>query len=328
MYTFALQYFMKKKVFYRITSLILAILMFFTSVGFSADFHFCKGELQSFSFLGEAESCHTVKKSCPNHVNMIITDSPKKDCCSNKTIEVDDLDIDFNVSPDVELTDIIVQLKKVILPGNSKMFIATTEGKIFVHENTKLLNKSVTVTDAGFTTAILNQLAQSRNVTHEKLSDEDLYIYVAPIKGTHLNSVVFVNYDSVVAPLYDTLYSQLLVTFIAIAVCAFLLTLLCRVLFIPLANVSDALALIAQGGGDLTQRIDIKTNDEVGELASNFNTFVGSLQALIVHVRGQAGELEQLAQFGAGSSDKAVSDLNQQKLEITLVATAVTEMTA
>jgi hypothetical protein len=106
MYTFALQYFMKKKVFYRITSLILAILMFFTSVGFSADFHFCKGELQSFSFLGEAESCHTVKKSCPNHVNMIITDSPKKDCCSNKTIEVDDLDIDFNVSPDVELTDI------------------------------------------------------------------------------------------------------------------------------------------------------------------------------------------------------------------------------
>ncbi len=102
---------MKKSALYRITSLVLALLMFFTSVGFSADFHFCKGELQSFSFLGEAESCHTYKKSCPNHPNMVITGKSEKDCCSNKTIEVDDLDTDFNVSPDVELTDI--QLKFV-----------------------------------------------------------------------------------------------------------------------------------------------------------------------------------------------------------------------
>jgi methyl-accepting chemotaxis protein len=130
----------------------------------------------------------------------------------------------------------------------------------------------------------------------------------------------------VVGPLYEALYSQLFVAFIAIAICAVLITILCRVLFIPLANVSDALALIAQGGGDLTQRINIKTDDEVGDLANNFNTFVGSLQGLILHVRGQAKELEQLAQFGASNSDKAVGDLEQQKQEITLVVTAVSEM--
>lgn len=83
--------------------------MLFTSVGFSADLHFCKGELQSFSFFGEAESCHAMKKSCPNHSNMVVSDKAEKDCCSNKTIEVDDLDTDFNVSPDAELTGL--QLK-------------------------------------------------------------------------------------------------------------------------------------------------------------------------------------------------------------------------
>ena len=229
---------------------------------------------------------------------------------------------------DVELTDIVQQLKRVILPGDSTMFIATKEGKIFVHENTKLLNKPVNVTNSEFTASALKRLAQSNNISHEILAGEDLYIYVAPIQGTRLNSVILINYDSVVEPLYDALYGQLLVAFIAIAICAFLLTILCRVLFIPLAHVSDALALIAQGGGDLTQRINIKTDDEVGELAKNFNTFVGSLQELIIHVRGQAGELEQLAQFGASSSDKAVGDLQQQKQEITLVATAVAEMTS
>jgi methyl-accepting chemotaxis protein len=227
---------------------------------------------------------------------------------------------------DVELTDILDQLSNVILPGDSEMFIATKEGKIFAHKNTSLLNKAVNVIDPEFTTSALNRLAKSNNVSLDTLSGEDVYIYIAPIEGTRLNSVVLVNYNSVIGPLYDALYSQLLVAFIAIAACAFLLNLLCRVLFIPLAHVSNALALIAQGGGDLTQRINIKTDDEVGELANNFNTFVGSLQALIKHVRGQAGELEKLAQFGASSSDKAVGDLQQQKQEITSVATAVAEM--
>ena len=85
--------------------------MLCTSVGFSADLHFCKGELKSFSLFGKAESCHTVKKSCPHHANMVVIDQSEKDCCSNKTIELDDLDSDFNISIDAKLTDI--QLKFV-----------------------------------------------------------------------------------------------------------------------------------------------------------------------------------------------------------------------
>lgn len=97
---------MNKSVSHRVTSLVLAVLMFCTSVGFSADLHFCKGELKSFNLFGEAESCHTIKKSCPHHENMVISDDIEKDCCSNTTIEIDDLDSDFNVAPDVELTDL------------------------------------------------------------------------------------------------------------------------------------------------------------------------------------------------------------------------------
>lgn len=87
----------------------MAFLMFFTSVGFSADVHFCKGEFKSFSFIGEASSCHTAKKSCPHHANMVVEDKSEKDCCSNQTFEVDDLDVDYNVSAEVELTDIQIQ---------------------------------------------------------------------------------------------------------------------------------------------------------------------------------------------------------------------------
>jgi len=94
---------------YRITCLIMAFLMLFTSVGFSADVHFCKGEFKSFSLVGEASSCHTAKKSCPHHANMVTEDGNEKDCCTNQKFEVEDLDVDYNVSAEVELTDLQVQ---------------------------------------------------------------------------------------------------------------------------------------------------------------------------------------------------------------------------
>ncbi|MBP3153960.1 HAMP domain-containing protein [Aliivibrio fischeri] len=45
-------------------------------------------------------------------------------------------------------------------------------------------------------------------------------------------------------------------------------------------TVSDALADIANGEGDLTVRINVKSDDEVGKLADNFNHFVSRLHAM------------------------------------------------
>ena len=44
---------------------------------------------------------------------------------------------------DVEITDIISGLDKVILPGEGYMFIANQQGNVFTHKDTKLLNQPV-----------------------------------------------------------------------------------------------------------------------------------------------------------------------------------------
>lgn len=96
---------MKTKAFHRIIALVMAFLMFFTSAGFSVNVHYCKGELKSFSLIGEAESCHAAKKSCPHHAKMQIEEDKASDCCSNETVVVDDLDTDFNVAQNAEFTN-------------------------------------------------------------------------------------------------------------------------------------------------------------------------------------------------------------------------------
>jgi hemerythrin-like metal-binding protein len=64
-------------------------------------------------------------------------------------------------------------------------------------------------------------------------------------------------------------------------VIAFVLT---RIIITPIKKVVAALKDISQGDGDLTQRIDINTRDEIGELAKWFNAFISRLNHIIVDI--------------------------------------------
>ncbi|MEZ8104533.1 methyl-accepting chemotaxis protein [Vibrio cortegadensis] len=225
---------------------------------------------------------------------------------------------------DVEITDILNSMEKVILPGEGYMFIANDKGNIFTHPNTKLLNKPVSELGLNFPT--LQQAANSNSDMQVELNGEQYVIYAKSIEGTSLMTVSVINYNSLVAPLFDAVYGQILVTGIVVIICTLLFNLLCNILFRPLNYVSEALAQIANGSGDLTQRIHVENEDEVGELAHNFNTFVASLQNLIGHIRQQSHQLTDQSDQSAKRANSSVNELNLQQQEITMVATAVTEM--
>ena len=227
---------------------------------------------------------------------------------------------------DVEIKNIISQLDNVELPGSGYMFIANDQGNIFAHADTSLLNQPTNYKDSDLTDRLLARLANGRHVERVDINGTDSYLYVAPIAGKPLQTVIVIDAKSVLDPLYSTLYEQMFLTLLVVVVCAFLFNLLCMYLFKPLQQVSSALGVIAQGGGDLTQRINIDTQDEVGDLARNFNQFVASLQTLIRHVRHQGEELGESASQSESRADKQAMELQRQQDEITMVATAVTEM--
>ena len=81
--------------------------------------------------------------------------------------------------------------------------------------------------------------------------------------------------------------SQGLITFVSICAMIFgsiIAFLLIRIIIKPIQKVAWALKDIFEGDGDLTKRIEIKTKDEIGELANSFNEFVGKLNNIIVDV--------------------------------------------
>ena len=72
----------------------------------------------------------------------------------------------------------------------------------------------------------------------------------------------------------------------------------------PILKVVQGLRDVSEGEGDLTSRLEVKTKDEVGELAGCFNTFMAQLQKMMKEVAGNAEKLNR--------SSSELSDLSGQ----------------
>ncbi|MBU1193662.1 MAG: methyl-accepting chemotaxis protein [Proteobacteria bacterium] len=71
-----------------------------------------------------------------------------------------------------------------------------------------------------------------------------------------------------------------------------------RGITLPLNAAVDGLKDIAQGEGDLTTRLEIRTRDELGQLCENFNTFMEKMQKIIRDIAGNTQQLDNsTAQF-------------------------------
>ena len=94
----------------------------------------------------------------------------------------------------------------------------------------------------------------------------------------------------------------------------------------PLHNASAALINIGQGEGDLTQRLQVDTADEVGEVASGFNAFAQKIQQLITEVKQVVTALSHAASSMQQIVQLTDNDASTQKAETTQVAAAVYQM--
>ena len=99
------------------------------------------------------------------------------------------------------------------------------------------------------------------------------YAPVAP-----LNWLVFVDVpsDEAYAPLYNSITRSGGILFVALALALFAALVLTRKMVVPIRALHDGAARI--GGGDLTQRISIRTDDELEALGDQFNNMARQLE--------------------------------------------------
>jgi methyl-accepting chemotaxis protein len=96
----------------------------------------------------------------------------------------------------------------------------------------------------------------------------------------------------------------------------------------PINEITKQMQDIASGNGDLTGRINIKREDELGQLAIQFNTFVERIQQIVIQGTISAAQVNSTTQqlvTSAASAEKRVKD---QQQSINKIAVSIADMSS
>ena len=216
-------------------------------------------------------------------------------------------------------------LSAIKLPAQGVSILVDNQGRVIAYKEPERVLKPLSELIDGVAMQQLTQPTSNGIPLEVSVHGKAKLLWSRPVANSQWLLVSIVDQQRLFAPLQRQLIHQLLISGVILLVSLFSIGTLIGLLLRPLRVVSRALEHIA-GNGDLTQRIHIQTQDEVGQLAANFNQFVESLHKLIGHIRQEAESLGNSAAMGLKRSANNVHELGNQQQEIAMVATAVTEM--
>lgn len=96
----------------------------------------------------------------------------------------------------------------------------------------------------------------------------------------------------------------------------------------PLRTTAERLAELAAGEADLTRRLEISSQDEVGAVAEHFNAFLDKLHELIVQVADVANRVASAAEELARGAQEQARAAESQMADMSQVASTMEEMTS
>jgi len=183
---------------------------------------------------------------------------------------------------------------------------------------------AITVTNANGETLFQSEDYQ----TVDKMSQSFVLSYIEGDTAHDVGALVIqadnqrIN-NQINAVLINIIWEVLLVNCILI-ICLFYLSR--SLVHRPLLGVSKAMTNIAQGEGDLTQRLRATRKDEVGVISAQFNFFVEKIQKLMLSMHQSIDVLKNTSQIVKADTEQSEVFLTIQQQEIKKVSEAIAQM--
>ncbi|ENI4130773.1 methyl-accepting chemotaxis protein [Vibrio fluvialis] len=224
------------------------------------------------------------------------------------------------------LNKLIEDVLAIEVPGKGYAILVNQKGKIVAHPNKDLILKPTQDIASGLSIAALQGATNDHHLLPMSIDGKDKLLMAQSIDNTDWMLVMVMDKAVLEQPLNQMLMTQTLIGLVILLVMALATSWFVARQLNELSNIAAALGDIAEGDGDLTRRLTVKSDDEVGMLADKFNKFVDRLHVMVKNVRDVSVALNEGANHAARAAGQRSERIRTQQDEITMVATAVTEM--
>lgn len=190
---------------------------------------------------------------------------------------------------DKELTDMMSQSAKSIVGDEGGMYLAADDGKRIYANSCNYEQKNIKVKDGTLTYSIVSK--ENIKDTGEKQSGR--YIHVKSSFKLNDNRYILIT-ESDITPVFDESkalrYRCSMYYIVIFAVGMMVILILSWMITKPLAGLTATTKKFADG--DYTARSDVKTKDEIGELARAFNELAKNLESKVYELQMAAKKQE------------------------------------
>jgi methyl-accepting chemotaxis protein len=158
------------------------------------------------------------------------------------------------------------------------------------------------------------------------------YFHFVPIQmgqtTTPWSFAVVVPLDKILEGANEITRSAIIIGIISILVFIMVVFFLSGSIVTPIKRIASGIDDIAQGEGDLTARLEVTRQDEVGELAGGFNLFVEKLHGMITQIQSNLSTLNSAAENLSEVSGNLSIGSDDASNKSNTVAAATEEMSA
>jgi methyl-accepting chemotaxis protein len=237
------------------------------------------------------------------------------------------------VGVDIVLTELTEMVKKIRPYGTGLASLISNDGKYVAYPDSKKVG-----TDIGNTQSLESAkqaIKSGKLFTTTDWSETlktNVYRIFVPITMGNTNSSwsfsVEIPIKTVLEESQNLTYTCIIIGLVSVLFAGLAIFLISGSIVKPIKIAVAGLKDIAQGEGDLTMRLAVNTKDEIGELATWFNTFIEKLQTIIRQIDTNASAVNESSSGLSVIATQMSSGAQDTADRASTVAAATEEMTA
>ncbi|PSW06520.1 methyl-accepting chemotaxis protein [Photobacterium lipolyticum] len=230
---------------------------------------------------------------------------------------------------DIELDVLTKNVKNINFPGAVATIVDGT-GKALASNSSKL-TIGTRLADIGMADVQRVMQSQDESTLPYTLNGVDKLSFTKELKlinGHKWYLVIGMDKSIAYTAVNDALTSAIISSVVMLSVTAFLIVAVLNVLYRPILSLKEVVLDLSQGNGDLTRRLPVTSDDDLGQISQCINAFIANLQSLMLEVSQSSDHISRSVDHLKSQTDANNKVLTAHSSETEQIVAAIEEMSA
>ncbi|KGK12187.1 methyl-accepting chemotaxis protein [Vibrio navarrensis] len=224
------------------------------------------------------------------------------------------------------MDEMVDKLNGFQIEDSGYVFLVDSAGKIQIHRDKQAVGKPLSSYIDSNSVALLNK--SKPTVLQIEMGGQDVFVASAYVPSMDWFVVGVVPVEEVFMEL-NAAATQMMITTGVVAIIFILMgVFLANSITKPIQQIALRFTDLGKGEGDLSQRIEVKGQDEIAQLSSGFNGFIEKIHATMKEVASTSMSLSEAAESVSSKASTTHNNSQEQRDQTIQVVTAINQMGA